>query len=424
MFNIDPTLEVFLIVAAAILLIVVTAAESILIALSRSRARVLAGREGRRMQDLPRYIQERAAILSTLRLARNIAVILGVAAATHLTVRQFGAGWQSVLVMGLVALVVIGLLEGIPEVLTARNPDLWAPFISPIIRILSLLLWLPSRALDLPGVALARLLPAPSTAHDDEEGEELLRLVELEESNGGIEPEERQMIRGIFKLVETTAREIMVPRIDIAGVEAHSAMTDVQRLVVERGYSRIPLYEESIDNIVGVIYAKDVLRHLHEGTQPASLKDLARPPYFIPETKKVDELLAALRQSKIHIAIVVDEYGGTAGIVTTEDIIEEIVGEIVDEYDVEEAAIQKVSEEEAILDARVSIDALNELFDVELSDEEYDTVGGIVYSELGRVPNAGDEVRVDGIVLHVLSVIGRRIKKIKVTRLQPETVEG
>jgi putative hemolysin len=420
--NVDRPIEVTGITAAAVLLLVVTSAEAILIYLSRGRARVLAGRTGRG-EALQRYIQERSGLLSTLHFGRNVAIILGTVSATHLAIDAYGSGWETMLVTGLILLVAIGVIEGIPEMLGARNPEHWGLIISPLIRILGLVFWLPSRLLDLPGVMLARLTPLPSLEPEEDEHQELLRLVELEESNGGIEREERQMIRGIIKLVDTTAREIMVPRIDISAVPSNAEMTAVQRIVVERGYSRIPMYEDTIDNIVGVVYAKDVLKHLSDGTQPATLKDLARPPYFIPETKKVDELLTELRQNKIHIAVVVDEYGGTAGLVTTEDILEEIVGEIEDEYDVEEAPIERLSDVEAILDARVGIDALNELFDLDLENEDYDTVGGILFTELGRVPAAGDEVHVDGISLHVLSVIGRRIKKVRVTKLQPATSE-
>ncbi|MBI2760521.1 MAG: HlyC/CorC family transporter [Chloroflexi bacterium] len=420
--NVDRPIEVAGIVAAVVLLLVVTSAEAILIYLSRGRARVLAGR-GARGESLHRYIEERSGLLSTVHFGRNLAIILGTVSATHLAVDAYGSGWETMALTGLVVLVVIGVTEGIPEMLGARNPEHWGLILSPLIRILGLVFWLPSRLLDLPGVMLARLTPLPTTEPEEDEHQELLRLVELEESNGGIEREERQMIRGVIKLVDTAAREIMAPRIDIAAVPSNAEMADVQRIVVERGYSRIPMYEDTIDNIIGVVYAKDVLKHLSDGTQPPSLKELARPPYFIPETKKVDELLTELRQNKIHIAIVVDEYGGTAGLVTTEDILEEIVGEIEDEYDVEEAPIERLSDVEAILDARVGIDALNELFDLELENEDYDTVGGILFTELGRVPAAGDEVQVDGISLHVLSVIGRRIKKVRVTKLQPAASE-
>jgi CBS domain containing-hemolysin-like protein len=193
------------------------------------------------------------------------------------------------------------------------------------------------------------------------------------------------------------------------------------KVIVERGFSRVPLYEDTIDNIVGIVYAKDLLRCLTENRRPP-LKEIARPPYFIPESKRVDELLAELRLSKVHIAIVVDEYGGTAGLVTIEDLLEEIVGEIQDEYDREEAPIERLNESEAILDARVSIDALKELFGfvVDEGESDYDTIGGFVYHHLGKVPVAGDEVRVDGLTLRVLSVIGRRIKKVRATKAREE----
>ncbi len=421
--DIDYALSIWGIILAAVLLLVITASELSIINLSRTRARALAGRNAPQIDSLQRYMQERAKLLSTLRFGRNLAIILGTASAVHLVVDRYGGGWQPVLLTGLAALVVIGLIEGVPEVLGARNPDRWGIVLSPLTRVLRLIFWIPSLALDLPGLLIARLTTPSVRAGEDEEGEELLRLVEMEESNGGIEEEERQMIRGVFKLVETTAREVMVPRVDIVGVESSARMEDVQRIIVDHGYSRIPLYEESIDNIVGIIYAKDVLKYLSEGTRPACLKDLARPPHFIPETKRVDELLTELRGNKIHIAIVVDEYGGTAGLVTTEDIIEEIVGEIEDEYDVGEAAIERLSDDEAIVDARIDIDTLNDMFDLELQSEDYDTVGGVVFTELGKMPAPGDEVQIGGIRLQVLTVLGRRIKKVRVTRLQPAPVE-
>ena len=194
-------------------------------------------------------------------------------------------------------------------------------------------------------------------------------------------------------------------------------------LVMERGYSRIPTYEENVDNIVGVVYAKDLLKVLADGRRPETVREIARPPYFIPEGKHIDELLAELREHKVHMAIVVDEYGGTAGLATIEDVLEEIVGEIQDEYDREEVTIERLTESEAILDARVSLDALNELFDLHIEGEDFDTVGGFVYNLLGRMPNPGDEVHADGLALQVLSVLGRRIKKVRVTK-EPVPADG
>jgi CBS domain containing-hemolysin-like protein len=248
-------------------------------------------------------------------------------------------------------------------------------------------------------------------------------LVELHEGNGAAENGELAIIRRVTNMVDTSAREIMVPRIDMVTAEATSTMQDVRETIVSRGFSRIPVYDETIDNIVGVVYAKDILRYLAEGSQPGSLRAIARPPYFIPEGKHIDELLAELQEQKVHMAIVVDEYGGTAGLVTIEDVLEEIVGEIQDEYDREEAPIQRLTETEAVLDARVSVDALNEMFQLEIEGEDFDTLGGFVYHELGRMPAPGDEVNSDGVTMRVLSVLGHRIKKVRVTKRPVAAVE-
>jgi putative hemolysin len=181
----------------------------------------------------------------------------------------------------------------------------------------------------------------------------------------------------------------------------------------------VPVFEETIDNIVGVVYAREVLGFLANGAKPADIKAIARPPYFVPESKKVNELLTEMRKNKLSIAIVVDEYGGTAGLVTVEDLIEEIVGEIADEFDTEEETIHRVSEWEAILDARVSIDALQELFGVQVEEGDFDTVGGFVLEHLGKMPSVGEEVRVDGLIVRVLSVSGRRIKRVRVIKQEP-----
>ncbi|MDP2728248.1 MAG: hemolysin family protein, partial [Dehalococcoidia bacterium] len=194
-------------------------------------------------------------------------------------------------------------------------------------------------------------------------------------------------------------------------------------LVVKYGYSRIPLYQDSIDNIVGILYAKDILRHLASGGPPESIRVLAKEPLFVPDSKRIDELLQELQEKRVHMAIVVDEYGGTAGLVTIEDLLEEIVGEIQDEYDREEPQIERIAEGEAILDGRVSIDDLKELFDMEITGEEFDTIGGLVIHQLGKMPSIGDAVELDGLSFQVLSTVGRRIKKVKATKLQTETEE-
>jgi putative hemolysin len=213
----------------------------------------------------------------------------------------------------------------------------------------------------------------------------------------------------------------MVPRIDVIHEPRESTLGTILDQVVSTGYSRIPIVAESIDDVVGVVYAKDVLRALRAGDLEDPAEPIARAAYFVPDTKKVDELLQDLQQKRVHMAIVVDEYGGTAGIVTIEDLLEEIVGEIRDEYDVnEELPIQHVDDKECVVDARVSIRDLNEALDVHLDVEELDTLGGLVYHELGKLPEEGDEVRVNGCLVTVLSTQGRRIKKLRVRVVDEE----
>jgi magnesium and cobalt transporter len=204
------------------------------------------------------------------------------------------------------------------------------------------------------------------------------------------------------------------------------------RLVSKSGKSRIPLYDGSLDRIVGVIYAKDLLAYVQNGNITPNLEDIARPPYVVPETKRANELLADLRRDQVHMAIAVDEYGGTAGVITVEDLVEEIVGAIEDEYDIAAVDVQRVSDNEAIVDGSLTIDELNEIFQTELHSDDFDTIGGLIVTELGRLAMPGDEVVVPApeeleegriaVRLRVLSILGRRIKKVNVQRYEPAEV--
>ena len=187
--------------------------------------------------------------------------------------------------------------------------------------------------------------------------------------------------------------------------------------MVERGFTRVPVYEENLDNIAGIAHGKEVMKYLAKkgGPQP-TLQEIMRPAYFVPESKKVHAMLNEMRRNQISIAIVVDEYGGTAGLVTVEDVLEEIVGEIRDEFDIEEQPVQLLTPDEVIVDARVAIDDLSEMFDIQIKKNDFDSIGGLIINELGRMPSVGDNVRVNGISLKVLSVAGRRVKKVRVTK--------
>ena len=230
---------------------------------------------------------------------------------------------------------------------------------------------------------------------------------------------EAKMIRAILKMEETTTREIMVPRVDILAVEVNTPVPDLVELMVDGGHSRIPLYSETIDNIVGIVHARDVVRYLSKNGQVTDLREVARPAFlFIPESKRLEELLREFQERHVTIAIVVDEYGGVAGLVTMEDLLEEIVGEIEDEFEVGEAEIEAINEDEAIVDARLGIDRLNELFSVNLEGDGFDTLGGLVYKQLGKMATPGDQVEYNDLSMKVLSTTGRRIRKVRVTKTQ------
>lgn len=257
--------------------------------------------------------------------------------------------------------------------------------------------------------------------------EEIKTLVDAGQEGGVLEEGEKEMIYSVFEIGETLAREVMIPRIDMIAVEAETPLLEAADVAIRYGHSRIPVYQETVDRIVGILYAKDLLKVLRQqgraGSDSVRLTSLCRPAYFVPETKKVDELLKELQQRRVHMAVVIDEYGGTAGLATIEDILEEIVGDIRDEYDEsEEPMVKELNRDEYEVDSRILIDDVNELLGINLSNEESDTLGGFIYSRLGKVPSPGDAIEVEGLRLQVLDVQDRRIGKIDIRRIDSPTL--
>lgn len=239
-----------------------------------------------------------------------------------------------------------------------------------------------------------------------------------------LEEFEVRMIRGVVELDTTIAREIMVPRVDIEAVEIMTPLSGVVDRMIESGHSRLPVYRDDLDHIEGLVYARDLLKILNDPSDGPTMltQEMLRDPLFIPETKTLEELLTEFQERRVHIAIVIDEYGGAEGIVTIEDLLEEIVGEIQDEFDYGEPEIEKVAENEYIMDARASLDDLRERLDVVVEADGFDTVGGLVYQRLGKIPTIGEKVTHDGLTIEVVSSVGRRLKTLKVTA-QPDTSE-
>jgi CBS domain containing-hemolysin-like protein len=325
---------------------------------------------------------------------------------------EFTTLFMAALVLFLAALILFWL-EWAVETTVARNPELWALRLSGFIRLMT--------------VVLALLLAPLRLSGDDREDSEFTSvvtedevkiLVDAGQEEGVFELGERRMIYSIFQLGETLAREIMVPRIDMLALDVTTPLPEAVDALLQSGYSRAPVYEDNVDNTLGLLYAKDLLRLSHEGSELGSLRDLIRQAYFVPEAKKVDELLTEMQSQRVHMAIVVDEYGGVAGLVTLEDIVEEILGEIRDEYDVgEEAPYQQLGDGEYIFLGRIDLDDFNEIMGSDLPVDEADTLGGLIYSRLGRVPTIGDKVRAQNLLLVVDQVSARRIRKVRALRV-------
>jgi CBS domain containing-hemolysin-like protein len=418
-------------IALALLLLlnsVLAASRSALVNASKPRLRQMR-EQGVGGADLAaRVAEDSTPLIATIRVAQTtvrffIAALAALLFAPGLA-EQFGA-WPPLagyaysaalfVVLALTALFVAGAGEVLPEAAVLRAPEQAALVFAPFVALLE---WLLSPAVRILLWASGRVTaPVAGQRVPFVTEEEIKTLVDAGEEGGVLEEEEKEMIYSIFDIGDTVAREIMVPRIDVLALDVETPIPSAVDAVISAGHSRIPVYQGNIDNIVGLLYAKDLLRVWKEGGQ-ASLRGLLRPAYFIPETKKADDLLAELQQKRIHMAVVVDEYGGVAGLVTLEDIVEEIVGEIRDEYDVnEESLYERVSDDEYIFDARIPLDEVNELLGLQLSSEDSDTLGGFIYGQLGHVPASGEKVPADATRFEVLTVAGRRIRKVRARRL-------
>ncbi len=253
--------------------------------------------------------------------------------------------------------------------------------------------------------------------------EELHELMEASEEEGLINEEESEMIKAIFALGETVVREVMVPRTDMACIPVDVSTDELIATIIECGHSRIPVYEGTVDNITGVLYAKDLLKHWRMDSPGLDIRKIARQPFYVPETKKLENLLQEFKKRRVHIAIVIDEYGGTSGLITIEDLLEQIVGDIQDEHDIEEELIQLQPDGSTVVDARLPIEEFEELFEIEVEREKFDTLGGLIFYLFGRVPKAGDNIVSNGIRLTVLSAGERRIGKLRAERVIESSLE-
>lgn len=404
-------------VSALILMALAAAAEVSLGAISRANIRRLLDEGISRAQALQTLLEDPPRFILALMVVEMLALVLATSAAGWLVIAA-GWGWLpggslALLGVGLVALATQVVARG----LAMRSTEKTALRLSAFVRSAALLLTpITAPLMALGGLFLGRMEEdaSPDNVLLSEEG--LRYLINSVEEPGLIEEDEKKMIASIFELGETVAREVMVPRIDVVAVDERATLRQALDVIIQAGHSRIPVYRGSIDNVQGVLYAKDLLLPFRDGRNDAPVTELMRAAYFVPESKRVDDLLQELQQRRVHMAIIVDEYGGTAGVVTIEDLLEEIVGDIQDEYDSETPMAQQIGEREYVFDAQIRLDDVNDILAAALPAEETDTLGGFIYSQLGAMPAVGSRVNFEQLTLEVLTVQGRRILQVRVVQ--------
>jgi CBS domain containing-hemolysin-like protein len=409
---------VVVVIALIGLAAILAMAETALTRTNRIRALTLAEEGKKGAGSLLKLVEHPERFLNPL-LLLLLLCHLGAASIVSLLAEQWAGALGVALGILFEVVVIFVLAEAIPKTFAVQHPDRAAlrvaPFVSAIIKfpLVRLLSWV------LIGLANV-LVPGKGLKTGPFVSEsELLATVDVATEGEVIEREERRLIHSIIEFGDTVVREVMVPRPDMVAVEARATVKDALEVALAAGFSRIPVYEQGIDDIVGILYTKDLIRAVHDGKGDEPVRALVRAANFVPETKRVAELLPEMQKQKQHMAIVVDEHGGVAGLVTLEDLIEELVGEIVDEYDVEEAQVEDLGGGEYRLNARMPIDELEDLIHVDLPEGGYDTVGGLLLDLLGHVPAEGESIDFDGHRLTADKVQGRRIGRVRITPLHP-----
>jgi putative hemolysin len=426
-------IELLVIVFLVLLNAIFVSAEIALVAIRRSRVEQLVEENRRGARRVRRLTSDPGRFLAVVQLGVTFIGFLAAAFAGVQLSAPFAVALQGVGLdpgtAGAIALIVVTVVlslftivfgELVPKTLALAHPEAFALALAAPVDIIGRVLRPIVAVLTWATAAIGRILGAEVSTEQQISADELRLIVERGGEQGVLEAEEEQMINAVIELGQHRVHEVMVPRVAIASLPSVATFEEAIDLVIEVGHSRIPVYHDSIDEIVGILYAKDLLPYLKPdaGPRPA-LRKLLRPPVLVPESMTIDDLLHEMQRRKVHIAIVLDEYGGTAGLVTIEDLLEEIVGEIQDEYDVEEPMVVRLSDHEARVDGRADVDEILEMFDLDLKledDEEYDTIGGLMYHRIGGVPAPGDSIEVDGLRLTVESTDGRRVGKVLVTR--------
>jgi len=416
--NTASWIELAILAACLVLAALASGAETALTAIGRITARSLEERDTPSSRAVAYLRHDPSLFLSTILIINSVALIVASSVGTLLLTHNLASPWGEIVATVGISITVLIFAELTPKNFAVRQPERVALALGRPVRVASLLL---RPAIIVLGWAVATLMkllgqggynkPTPLITE-----EQLREIVSVSEAEGVLEEDEHEMIRGIFEFGETTVGEVKIPRVDMITLPVETPLLEALDVILQQGHSRIPIYEENVDNIVGILYDKDLLKYVRENQIEVSLNDVVRPALFIPESKRVDELFRELQQRKVHMAIVLDEYGGTDGLVTLEDLLEEIVGEIQDETDREQPLVDQVEEGVWDVSAMIDMEQLNEELGLELPSNGVETLGGFVYEQLGEVPVSGAVVTVDGITIEVREVEGRRIRTLRIAK--------
>jgi len=411
-------------IAVALLIAVVgvmAASETAITRTTRIRAYHLVEEKRRGAQSLLRIVENPPKYLNVVLLLTMLATTGGTTLATVVASRHL-ENWGELVATGAMTLLLFVFAEVTPKTFTIQHTDRVALRLAPLLVGLVGVFGPLAKGL----VKMANvLLPGKGLPQGPYVTEQEIRtMAEVASEEDEIEEGEADLIHSIFEFGDTIVREVMVPRPDIVAIEVSKSLRDLMDVVLRWGYSRVPVYRENLDDIVGITYAKDVLKVMVQGKEDTPLERIVRAANFVPEVKKVAELLREMQQKKFHIAMVSDEHGSVSGLVTLEDLLEELVGEIADEYDVEQPQVEKVDDGAYLVDGRTPIDEINELLDKELPDDEWDTVGGLMMGLLGAIPLEGEEVRFDDLTFKAERLQGRRIAKVLISPAPPQGENG
>jgi putative hemolysin len=404
------SLVIFLVLSA-----IFSGSETALTALSKIKVKNLQEKLGEKGEILSLWLKYPDRLLTTILVGNNFVNIAASAIATSIAI-SYGHQMAVALAAGIMTFVILVFGEIVPKTFARSNSEKIAPKAIRFLNLLSFILAPVVKFLSWISGGIINLVGGKSTTPRHVlDFQDIKLLISAGEREGIIEEEKKEMIEGIFESSTTKVSEIMTPRIDMFTIETGTPIQEALKLIREKGYSRVPVFEENMDNIVGVLYAKDFLKILaEEETKKIKLKDLIREPLFTPESKKLDDLLKDFRKEKTHIAIVVDEYGGTAGLVTIEDVLEEIVGEIEDEFDRDGVLWKKEGPRIFLLDAKIEIDKANEELNLGIPEDDFETVGGFVIDLLGKLPKKGKVFTYKNKKIEVVDADERRIKTLRI----------